>query len=61
MVDEHVAAQKLKEIVQRIARARALCPADPEEFAGDANAVELVSLMKLVDYLAAAKPVKDDG
>lgn len=48
MVDEHIATQKLKEIVQRIARARALCPADPEEFAGDENAVELVSFNLLL-------------
>lgn len=48
MVDEHIATQKLKEIVQRIARARALCPADPEEFARDENAVELVSFNLLL-------------
>jgi len=48
MVDEHVVTQKLKEIVRRIARARALCPADSEEFAGDENLVELVSFNLLL-------------
>ena len=48
MVDEHVATQKLKEIVRRIARARMLCPADPEGFAEDENAVELVSFNLLL-------------
>ena len=48
MVDEHVVTQKLKEIVRRIARARALCPASPEDFAEDENALELVSFNLLL-------------
>jgi len=48
MVDEHVVTQKLKEIFRRIARARALCPAHPEDFADDADALELVSFNLLL-------------
>jgi uncharacterized protein YutE (UPF0331/DUF86 family) len=41
MVDRNIVAEKLKQLAQRIAKVRALCPADPEDLADDA--LDLVS------------------
>lgn len=43
MVDLNVVAEKLKQISLRIAKVRALCPADPEELAAQSDALDLVS------------------
>lgn len=48
MVDVHVVTQKLKEIYRRVVRARKLCPADPEDFSQDEDALELVSFNLLL-------------
>ena len=53
MVDENVIAQKLKEIYRRVARTRALCPPEPEGFAEDENALELVSFNLLLAVQAS--------
>jgi uncharacterized protein YutE (UPF0331/DUF86 family) len=48
MVDMNVVAQKLKEISHRIARTRAVCPADSEDLAENEDALDLVSLNLLL-------------
>lgn len=48
MVDANVFSEKLKQLLQRIAKARAHCPADPEDFAEDSDALDLVSFNLLL-------------
>src|SRR5436305_14625250 len=65
MVDANVVAQELKEIDRRIARTRAVCPADPEDLAADEDALEQVSFNLLLGVQAyidlATHLIADEG
>lgn len=48
MVDANVVSEKLKELFLRVEKVRAHCPPDPEDLAGDGDALDLVSFNLLV-------------
>lgn len=48
MIDANILSEKLKQLAERTAKARARCPEDPEELAHDSDTLDLVSFNLLV-------------